>query len=306
MLAIVNTPGEIDPVQMREVDQPEPSPNETVVSVRAFSINRGELLLISRRPAGWRPGQDFAGMVLRTPADGSGPAVGTRVVGLADQGAWAEQVSLPPSRLAPLADNVTFEQAATLGIAGLTALRLIRRAGSLIGKRVLITGAAGGVGRFLVELAYGAGAQVTAVVGHPERAKGLAEAGAAHIVTDIRTATGPFETIFEAAGGDQLAAAVELVAPLGLILLYGNSSREQTLLDFVTLLRGHPGAKLDTLLYATGDPDDLDLGILAELVSTGRLHPYLGFSGNWKALPEALTALRERQVLGKVALSVGA
>ena len=70
MLAIVNTPGEAEPVAIREVAEPELQPNEALVAVRAFSLNRGELRLFQVRPEGWRPGQDIAGVVLRAAAVG--------------------------------------------------------------------------------------------------------------------------------------------------------------------------------------------------------------------------------------------
>ncbi len=73
MLAIVNTPKGSAPVELREVPEPQPAPNEALVEVRAFSLNRGELRLFQIRPEGWRPGQDISGVVLRAAADGSGP-----------------------------------------------------------------------------------------------------------------------------------------------------------------------------------------------------------------------------------------
>src|SRR5207249_8230889 len=102
MLAIVNTPGGPEPIAIREVAEPELRPNEALVAVHAFSLNRGELRLFQVRPEGWRPGQDIAGVVVRAAADGSGPAVGTRVVALCDQAGWAEHAAVPSHRMAPL------------------------------------------------------------------------------------------------------------------------------------------------------------------------------------------------------------
>ena len=85
--------------------------------MRAYSVNRGELGLVRARPDGFRPGQDVAGVVVET-SEG-GPAVGTRVVGIVDWHGWAERVAAPVNFVAPIADNVTFEQAATLPVAGL-------------------------------------------------------------------------------------------------------------------------------------------------------------------------------------------
>src|SRR3954468_24523749 len=209
MLAIVNTPGGPEPVAIREIAEPEPKPNEALVAVHAFSLNRGELRLFQMRPEGWRPGQDIAGVVLRQAADGSGPPAGTRVVALTDWEGWAERASVPANRIAPIADNVSFAPAAALPVAGLTALRTLRQGAPLSGKRVLITGAAGGVGNLAVQLAANSGARVTAVVGSAERAKVLDGFGAAEIVTAIEQPQGRFELILEAAGGASLTAAIE-------------------------------------------------------------------------------------------------
>ena len=108
---------------------------------------------------------------------------------------------MPSHRIAPIADNVSFAAAASLPVAGLTALRTLRHGAPLLGKRVLITGAAGGVGNLAVQLAARSGARVTAVVGSAERARVLDGLGAAEIVTDIDQAQGRFALILEAAGG---------------------------------------------------------------------------------------------------------
>jgi NADPH:quinone reductase-like Zn-dependent oxidoreductase len=161
MRALVATGDSRTLLEMREVEEPAPSPNEALVEVRAVSINRGELRLLAARPEGWRPGQDVAGVVRRAAQNG-GPPEGTRVVGLVDQAGWAERVAAPLSRLAPLPEAVSFAAAATLPIAGLTALRALRLGGALLGRSVLITGATGGVGHLAVQLAARSGARVGA------------------------------------------------------------------------------------------------------------------------------------------------
>lgn len=117
---------------MREIEEPDPAPDETVVEVRAFSLDRGELSLMEGSPEGWRPGQDISGVVAEEAADGSGPDAGRRVVGIVDGAGWAMRAALP--------DEVSFEAAATLPIAGLTALHTLRFGGNnLFGRRVLVT-----------------------------------------------------------------------------------------------------------------------------------------------------------------------
>ncbi len=306
MLALVNTPSAPIPVELRDVAEPEPAADEAIVEVHAFSLNRGELALLGVRPEGWRPGQDIAGVVVQAAADGSGPREGTRVVALVDGAGWAQRVAAPTARMAALPDNVSFASAATLPIAGLTALRLVRLGGSLLGRRVLITGAAGGVGRFAVQLAALAGAEVTGVVGRPERATGLAERGAAAIVTTIQEAEGLFELILESVGGSSLMGAISKVAPGGTIVMFGMSSREGTPINFANFA-GHAGARLLAFfIYESGTPASMgvDLATLVSLVASGKLTPEIGLEDSWHNLYRAATVLRDRKVNGKAVFHI--
>lgn len=107
---------------LEQMEPPEPAPDESLVRVAAFSLNRGEVRRAQAAPDSWRPGWDLTGTVERAAADGSGPTEGTRVVGLMSGGAWAEAVAVPTRSLAVLPEPVTFEVASTLPIAGLTRL----------------------------------------------------------------------------------------------------------------------------------------------------------------------------------------
>jgi NADPH:quinone reductase len=306
MLAIVNTPGGPDgPVAIREVAEPEPRPNEVLVAVHAFSLNRGELRLFQVRPEGWRPGQDIAGIVIRAAADGSGPQAGTRVVGLCDWEGWAERAAVPAQRLAPIADNVSFGAAAALPVAGLTALRTLRHGAPLLGKRVLITGAAGGVGNLAVQLAAHSGARVTAIVGRRERAQVLDGLGAAEIVTDIADAQGRFALILEAAGGASLKAAIQRVEAKGAVVVFGNSSGQPTEIDFREFGE-HQNARIQAFHYFTSEPEErfgADLGLLASLVADGSLRPRIA-EHNWRELPKIGPLLRDRQIPGKAVFHI--
>jgi NADPH:quinone reductase len=293
-------------VDMVDLPRPEPGPSEALVETRAVAVNRGELRLLRARPQGWHPGQDVAGVVVERAADGSGLPVGTRVVAWPEQAGWAEMVAVPTSHLAKLADNVTFAEAATLPIAGMTALRALRLGADLAEKRVLITGAAGGVGRFAVELASGAGASVTAVAADESRAAGLEELGAQDVVFGLEDLETGFEFILDAVGGPSLEEAVRLVAPRGDIVVYGNSSDTPAQISFSDF-RGHAGARITAFfVYESGEPPTFgeDLQTLADMIADGRLHPQIGLQVPWSEANTAFEALANRQVNGKAVLLV--
>jgi NADPH:quinone reductase-like Zn-dependent oxidoreductase len=305
MLAVVNTPGGPEPVAIREISEPQPRPNEALIAVHAFSLNRGELRLFQVRPEGWRPGQDIAGIVLRQAADGSGPAAGTRVVALCDWEGWAERAAVPSRRLAPIADNVSFAQAAALPVAGLTALRALRHGAPLLGKGVLVTGAAGGVGNLAVQLAARSGARVAAVVGSAERAPILDGLGAAEIVTRIEDTEGRFALILESAGGASLKAAIERVEHRGTVVIFGNSSGEPTALNFRDFAE-HQNARIQAFHYFTSEPEERfgpDLALLAGLVADGSLQPRV-VEHDWRGLARIGPLLLGRKIPGKAVFHI--
>jgi NADPH:quinone reductase-like Zn-dependent oxidoreductase len=306
MLAIVNTPNGAAPIQLREISEPTPTTSEALVAVHAFSLNRGELSSFPRNKEGWVPGQDMAGVVLRQAANGKGPPAGTRVVALVDDFSWAQRAAVPIHRMAVLADTVSFSQAATLPVAGLTALRTLRHGGLLVGRRVLITGAAGGVGTLAVQIAAGSGAHVTAVVGRRERAAGLLALGAAEVVEGIDQVQGRFALILESAGGASLAKAIELVEAKGTVVVYGNSSTEPTSISFANF-RGAPNARVQSFSYFTSEPEERfapDLTLLVSLVAAGSLKPQVGVESGWRDILRVTDLLRDRQVAGKAVLLV--
>jgi NADPH:quinone reductase-like Zn-dependent oxidoreductase len=305
MLGLVTTPNSKAPLELRDVPEPRPHRNEALVAVHAFSLNRGELRSIGNYD-GWIPGQDVAGIVLQQAADRNGPPAGARVVGLVDEGAWAQRVAVPAHRMAVLPDNVGFAQAATLPVAGLTALRTLRHGAPLLGKRVLITGAAGGVGTLAVQLAARSGARVTAVVGRAERAAGLRELGASEAIEGIDHAQGRFGLILESAGGASLAHAIRLVEPRGTVVVYGNSSGEPTTLSFADF-RGAPNARMQSFSYFYSEAEDRfapDLALLVSLIADGSLRPRIGVERSWRDIATVAEQLRERRVAGKAVLLV--
>lgn len=307
MRALVNRgDGEVA-VDIEEVAEPDPGPGEALVQVEAVAVNRGELRLMGSRPQGWRPGQDVAGTVVASAANGSGPGEGTRVVAWPEQGGWAERVAVPTSHLAVLDAIVSAPEAATLPIAGVTALRALRLGGDIQHKKVLVTGAAGGVGRFAVELAAGAGAVVTGVAASAARSDGLESLGADLVVNEIGQAEGPFDLILESVGGPSLETAIRLVSPGGTVVIFGNSSNEAAPVSFGDF-RGHAGARIEAFfVYESGEPPsfDEDLQLLADMVASGALHPQVGLAVPWTEANAAFAALADRKVNGKAVLLVG-
>jgi len=292
-------------VALAAVDQPQPCPDEALIKVEAYSVNRGETFQLEAPRPGWRPGKDVAGLVVQAAADGSGPAAGTRVVGHPPQGGWAEYVAVPTESLAELPDDVPAVTAAALPLAGLTALRLLRVTSSVAGSRVLLTGASGGVGHYFVELAAAAGLEITAVSSSPERGARLLELGAARVVRSVEDAEGPFDMVLESTGGPNLPAALAKLARRGTVVWFGQASRQPVTLDFFDFFAGPESATIRHFHYADSDSTYAqDLKTLVRLVSSDRLHPEIGLVADWTETAEVLALLRDREVRGNAVLTI--
>jgi len=308
MLALAAAPGAPGGIELREVDEPRLAPGVAVVEVRASSLNRGECTALRSAADGWRPGWDIAGVIAEAALDGASPPNGTRVVGWVNGGGWAERTAVRSDHLAPIPKEMGFEVAATLPVAGLTAVGTLELGGPLAGKRVAITGAAGGVGRFAVQLAHAAGAHVTAVVGSPERGVGLLELGADEAVIGLDPEGAAFDLILESVGGASLAAAFTRVSAYGTVVSFGNSSNEPTTFDARSFYRrGGPSLRgfFVTHELLEGRIGTAELARLVELVSSGRLRTEIDLLVSWTEAASAVDALLERRVRGKAVLAVG-
>jgi NADPH2:quinone reductase len=306
--AVVIDPAVPERFVIKEVDEPRPLPNEAVVRVHAVSINRGEVRYSMTAPAGRRPGWDLAGVVEQAAADGSGPKVGTRVVGLLLLGSWGERVAVPTHQLTELPDNVSFALAATLPVAGLTALLSLGKGGSILAKNVLVTGATGGTGDFLIQLAKLAGAVVTATVRGEDRAAVVRRSGADHIVVggDPSPAIefGPFHLIIDSIGGPHFGKALDMLAPGGTCVIFGTTAGGDVTINASKFYGAGHKSLYGFILFKEFGIETAGDGLrrLAMLVSQGKLKPQIEVEANWEKVAEITAALTERKFVGKAVL----
>ncbi|MBV8882556.1 MAG: zinc-binding dehydrogenase [Chroococcidiopsidaceae cyanobacterium CP_BM_RX_35] len=308
--AIVVDPSVSGRLVLTEVTSPTPTPSEALVRVAAISLNRGEVRRTTTAEAGWRPGWDLAGTVEQAAADGSGPQVGDRVVGFVRSGAWAELVAVPTKSLAQLPASISFAQAATLPVAGLTAMHALGRGGSLLGRSVLITGASGGVGHFACQLAQLSGAYVVAQVRRSEQEALVKQAGAQSVVVgeDLSPASsfGPYSLILESVGGDLLAVALTLLAPDGVCVSIGTSARSEVTFN-ASRFYGTGGVSLyGFILFHELERESASVGLkrLVSLVADGRLRPQIDVEAPWTQVAEIAQQLLDRRFAGKAVLHV--
>jgi NADPH:quinone reductase len=305
--AVVVDPAAPGRLVISSVPDPTPDRGEAIVRVRAISLNRGEVRRSGMAAAGWRPGWDFAGEVERAAADGSGPRAGARVVGMLGEGAWAERVAVPAHALAELPEKVTFSQAATLPVAGLTALYAMAKGGLLVGRRVLITGATGGVGDFAVQLARLAGAHVTATARRQDQVAALRALGA-HDVTvgDEIPASPKYDLILDSVGGRTLGTALAALERGGTCVNFGVSATSEVTFDVRNFfVAGRTTLYGFYLFTELGDqPAGVGLRRLASLIADGQLTPHISVERAWKDVAQVAQDLMARKYPGKAVLLI--
>jgi NADPH2:quinone reductase len=297
----------IKPVELRDPDR-----DEVGVRVTAISLNRGETRrALQVAEPGWRPGWDFAGVVETAAADGSGPKPGTRVVGLLPSGAWAERVNCRTHAVAALPDTVSEAEASTLPVAGLTALHALRQGGLLLGRKVLVDGASGGVGHLACQLAASAGAFVWGHIRREEHRAAVAEWCGDRIVfgRDLSAAKsfGPFWLILDSLGGSALAAALGMLQPNGTCVTFGVSEAGTATFESRNFF-GTGGARLYglTLFHELMSVEraGIGLGLLAELIAVKKLRPQIAVEAPWSEIGTIARRLIDREFTGKAVLHI--
>ncbi|MDZ8137784.1 MAG: zinc-binding dehydrogenase [Nostoc sp. DedQUE04] len=302
-----NVPGRL---ALTEVTAPKPGPDEALVRVAAISLNRGEIKRSTTAEAGWQPGWDLAGVVEIAAADGSGPPQGARVVGLRRAGAWAELVSVPTNALAVVPSSVSFAQAATLPVAGLTAYHAVLKGGSLLGRTVLVTGASGGVGYFAIQLAQLSGAQVVAHIRQAGYETLVREAGAQSVVIgeDLSPASeyGPYDLIVESVGGKTLGIALSLLAQDGKTVLYGVSGGAEVTFNAAQFFGTGSVSLYGLRLFDELRFESAAVGLkrLLSLVEAGELHPHIDLEASWTQIADVAQQLLDRRFPGKAVLHI--
>lgn len=312
MRAVLTDPGLPGAVFLGEAPEPEPAPHEALVRVSAFSLNRGELNFAKDRLPGSSIGWDVAGVVLQAAADGTGPAIDTRVAGFVKAAnGWAERVAVPTRELAAIPDGVNDADAATLPVAGLTALLALERGEHLLGSRVLITGATGGVGLFAVQLANLMGAQTIAQARKAKHAVVLRETGASSVVIDgigedlIRH--GPYRLIVDGVGGQLLSNAILSLRHDGVIVLYGVTAGFEAVLPAGFMIGTGRGRIEGFNLYRESEVEPAGSGLerLLDVLGRGRLQTHIQVEESWTEVGRIAQSLMERRFWGKAVLHMG-
>ncbi|MGW6278466.1 zinc-binding dehydrogenase [Kribbella sp. NPDC055071] len=310
MRALVVDHSSSDHLELRDVPLPFPGLDEAVVKVVATSLNFGEVAL-SRKPDmrdGCVLGWDAAGVVVEAAVDGSGPAVGERVVTLGYDGAWAEYRAASTRWIGLVPDGADLGVVSTIPVAALTALHVLRLMGQTVGRRVMITGASGGVGRYAVQLAARSGAEVVAVTGSSAQADALRMLGATEVVDTPAKVQRPVYAVLDNVGGEQLVEGYDALEANGRLISVGNASKGDSVFPPESLrpLGGRHGRRIENFYLLADCCTDFsaDLTWLAAEVVAGRLDPAVSWRGDWSRHAEATDALLGRRLHGKAVLDV--
>jgi NADPH:quinone reductase-like Zn-dependent oxidoreductase len=315
--------GSADVLQLSEVPKPSPQSGEVLVRVCAGSLNpwdwhfmRG-LPYISRlagaglrKPKNTVLGSDVAGEVEAVGAGVTQFNPGDSVFGFVGAGAFAEYVSVPESHLGFKPSNLTFEQAATIPLAGMTALQGLRDVGNIrAGENVLIIGASGGVGTIAVQIAESFGAIVTGVCS-TRNVELVRSIGADHVLdytqVDVTRTGATYDLIFQLAGMTSPGKFRRILTPSGRLILSSGDSTGRVIgpmdrMVEAALLSPFLSQNLRALTTKRSRPD---LELLSGLIEDGKLTPVVERTYPLSASADAVRHLETGRVRGKLAISV--
>lgn len=305
---------------LRDIVKPEPGPGQIRVKVAACGLNFADLLMIkgayqdTPKPP-FTLGMEVSGVIEALGAGVTAPALGTRVAVFAGQGGLAEYAVFDAARAVPIPDDMSHEAAAGFLVAyGTSHLALAHRAGLRPGERLLVLGAAGGVGLTAVQLGAVMGAEVIAVARGADKLEVARRAGARHLIDsetgDIRAevkALGGADVVYDAVGGPAFDAALRATRPEGRIVIIGFASgtvpqipANLLLVKNISVIGLYWGG------YLRFAPDVLT-GSLADLMAlhaAGRIRPHVGATYPLDRAAEALELLRSRKSTGKVVVTL--
>ena len=307
MRALVADPAASPPLSLADVPVPAPGPGQLLIDMEAASVNRGEIRAAAKQPPGTVIGWDVAGTVA---ALGEGVAtfdVGERVVALSPGGgSFAERVVVPAEWTAPLPSACDFETAATLPVAGVTAAGILRLARTHAGDRVLVTGAAGGVGQFTLQLALQARATVTGQAAGEERAAAVRATGAEALVHpgDGSPVDGEFDVVLDGIGGPMFGSLLDATARSGRMVVYGNSADAPS--TFRVEAFYPKGISILGFRVFTSVPSAqavMDMASLADQATTGTLEVKVQATAPLADALPLVADLYARKVTGKVVIT---
>lgn len=312
--------GAPDVLALRELDRPEAGEGQVLVRVRAASVNPQDWHVVTgtpylvrlsnglRRPRLTAVGTDFAGQVAAVGPNVTDLQPGDDVFGLR-LGAFAEYVVATPERLVVKPANVSFEQAAAVPIAGLTALQGLRDKGGLrSGQRVLINGASGGVGTFAVQLAKALGAEVTAVCG-PGNVDLVRSIGADRVIDysqeDFTRARAEYDLVLDVVGSRPLGATARTLRPGGTLVIVGGPKTNRLLGPMSRALAGVARSMIGRrrIVPMLAQLRHHDLVTLQEQLAAGDVEPVIDRRFPLDRVPDALRYLAAGHARGKVVIT---
>lgn len=317
---------------LENVAAPEPGPGEALVRVRAAALNHRDVWICKGKYADIRYpsvlGSDGAGVVEKVGAGVDGawvgrkvivnpclgwgnnpraPEAGWRILGMPDAGTFSERVKVAADNLAPLPDFLSFEEAAALPLAGLTAWRSLFTRGRLkAGERLLVTGVGGGVAQFLLQFGLAAGAQVYATSGSAdklERAQTAGASGGANYHEEgwekaLLGQGGPFDLIVDSAGGAGFSKLLDIVRPGGRLVFFGATAGNPPEMPQRKVF----WKQIDLLGSTMGSPDDF-AGMVA-MVQRHHIRPAVDKVFSLEQGPEAFRRMDAGEQYGKIVLKI--